>query len=304
VIDANPRLTRLLRVPNVLWSTISTWSADGGPRLGASVAFYSLFALAPLLVITTAIAGAVFGADAVSSQFTTQMSGLIGETAAASLQQMIVAAWEPGTGLLAGLIGVATLLVGATGVLVELRNALDAMLHVRVSQRSAVSTFLRARLAALALVLGFGFLLIVSLMMSTLLAVLSGWLPSRFSEFKLVLVLLDIVVSLLVLTGAFGAIVRWLPSEPPSRRIVKISAVTSAVLFTVGKYLVGLYLARAAFVSAYGAAGSLAVILVWIYFTSQLMLLAVAFARQFEVLAATERAKPRPLRWRAASHPP
>ena len=289
MIDANPRLTRLLRVPNVLWSAISTWSADGGPRLGASVAFYSLFALAPLLVITTAIAGAVFGADAVRSQFTAQMSGLIGETAAASLQQMIAAAWEPGTGLLAGLIGVATLLVGATGVLVELRNALDAMLHVRVSKRSAVSTFLRARLAALALVLGFGFLLIVSLMMSTLLAMLSGWLPSRFPEFKLLLALLDIAVSLLVLTAAFGAIVRWLPSEPPSRRIVRISAVTSAVLFTVGKYLVGLYLARAAFVSAYGAAGSLAVILVWIYFTSQLMLLAVAFARQFEPLPATER---------------
>ena len=303
VIDANPRLTRLLRVPNVLWSTISTWSADGGPRLGASVAFYSLFALAPLLVITTAIAGAVFGADAVRNQFTAQMSGLIGETAAAGLQQIIAAAWEPGTGLLAGLIGVATLLVGATGVLVELRNALDAMLHVKASKRSAVSTFLRARLAALALVLGFGFLLIVSLMISTLVAVFSTWLPSRFPELKLLLALLDIAVSLVVLTVAFGAIVRWLPSEPPSRRIVRISAVTSAVLFTVGKYLVGLYLARAAFVSAYGAAGSLAVILVWIYFTSQLMLLAVALARQFEPLPATERVPPRLLRWRAASDP-
>jgi len=304
VIDANPRVTRLLRVPNVLWSTISTWSADGGPRLGASVAFYSLFALAPLLVIMTAIAGAVFGPDAVRSQFTAQMSGLMGETAASGLQQIIAAAWEPGTGLLAGLIGVATLLVGATGVLVELRNALDAMLHVKVSKRSAVGTFLRARLAALALVLGFGFLLIVSLMISTMVAMVSTWLPSRFPEYKLLLVLLDIAVSLLVLTAAFGAIVRWLPSEPPSRRIVTISAVTSAVLFTVGKYLVGLYLARAAFVSAYGAAGSLAVILVWIYFTSQLMLLAVAFARQFEPLPATERAPPRPLRWRAPSHQP
>jgi len=303
VIDANPRLTRLLRVPHMLWSTFSTWSADGGPRLGASVAFYSLFALAPLLVITTAIAGAVFGADAVRNQFTAQMSGLIGETAAAGLQQIIAAAWEPGTGLLAGLIGVATLLVGATGVLVELRNALDAMLHVKASKRSAVSAFLRARLAGLALVLGFGFLLIVSLMISTLVAVFSTWLPSRFPELKLLLALLDIAVSLVVLTVAFGAIVRWLPSEPPSRRIVRISAITSAVLFTVGKYLVGLYLARAAFVSAYGAAGSLAVILVWIYFTSQLMLLAVALARQFEPLPTTESVPPRLLRWRAASDP-
>ena len=304
VIDARPGLTRLLRVPTVLWNAISTWNADGGPRLGAAVAFYSLFALAPLLVITTAIAGAVFGVDQVHTQFTMQMSGLIGETAAAGLQQMIDSAWKPETGLLAGLIGVATLLVAATGVLVELRNALDTMLHVSVRKRSAVSAFLRARLEALALVLGFGFLLIVSLMMSTLLAMLSGWLPSRYPEFKLLLALLDLAISLLVLTAAFGAIVRWLPSETPSRRIVWISAVTSAALFTVGKYLVGLYLARAAFVSVYGAAGSLAVILVWIYFTSQLMLLAVAFARQFEPLTATETRVPaRLLRWRAAGNP-
>jgi membrane protein len=157
------------------------------------------------------------------------------------------------------------------------------MLHIAEHRRSAISAFLRARLAALALVLGFGFLLIMSLMLSTLLATLSGWLPDRFPEFKLLLGLLDVAVSVIVLTAAFAAIVRWLPSKPPTWKIVGISAISSAVLFTVGKYLVGLYLARAAFVSAFGAAGSLAVILVWIYFTSQLMLLAVAFARQFEV---------------------
>jgi len=283
VIDAKPSLTRLFRLPNALWSAVVAWVADGGPRLGATVAFYSLFALAPLLVVATAVAGAVFGLDEVRSQFIVQMSGLIGEDAAHSLGSMISSAWNPGTGLMAGAIGIATLLAGATGVLVELRNALNTMLHLPNRKRSAIRAFLRARLAALALVLGFGFLLIISLMLSTLLATLGGWLPDRYPEFKVMLGILDAVVSLAVLTAAFAAIVRWLPSEPPTWRLVSISAVASALLFTLGKYLVGLYLARAAFVSAYGAAGSLAVILVWIYFTSQLMLLAVALARQFEV---------------------
>jgi membrane protein len=245
------------------------------------VAFYSIFALAPLLIVATAIAGAVFGADEVRNQFAAQMAGLIGAETAQSLQRLIGSAWNPGAGAIAGTIGLATLLVGATGVLVELRNALDRMLHLEKRKRSAVGAFLRARLAALALVLGFGFLLIVSLMLSTLLAMVSDWLPDRIPEFRVLLALLDVVVSLAVLTAAFAAIVRWLPSALPPWKLVWISALSSALLFTAGKYVVGLYLARAAFVSAYGAAGSLAVILVWVYFTSQLMLVAVAFARQF-----------------------
>jgi len=299
VIDAKPSLTRIMRVPNALWSAVSFWLAEGGARLGAAIAFYSLFALAPLLIVATAIAGAVFGVDEVRTQFSAQIGALIGESAANSLQQMIGASWKPGVGLVAGVIGIATLLIGASGVLVELRQALDRMLHIPHRDRSAISAFLRARIAAVALVLGFGFLLIISLMLSTVLATVGSWLPDRYPEFKLLLALLDMVASLVVLTIAFGAIVRWLPSEPPGWKTVAISAFSSAVLFTVGKYLVGLYLARAAFVSAYGAAGSLAVILFWIYFTSQLMLLAVAFARHFEPVPGVEppRAGRSTVRW-------
>ena len=290
MIEAKPRLLRLLKIPNALWNAVTSWIADGGPRLGAAVAFYSIFALAPLLIVATAIAGTVFGVDEVRSQFTSQMTGVIGPEAAQSLDRMIASAWKSGSGALAGAIGLATLLAGATGVLVELRNALNTILHIEDRRRSAVSAFLRARLEALALVLGFGFLLIVSLMLSALLAMVSGWLPDRFPEFKVLLGVMDLFVSLAVLTAAFASIVRWLPSEAPPWKLVWISALGSALLFTAGKYLVGLYLSRAAFVSAYGAAGSLAVILVWIYFTSQLMLLAVAYARQFEPNAAV--AKP------------
>jgi membrane protein len=295
MIDSRPTLMILRRIPRALWNAVRSWYDEGGPQLGAAVAFYSIFALAPLLIVATAIAGAVFGADEVRSQFTAQIGGLIGQGAAQSLERMIVSAWNPGSGVVAGLIGLATLLAGATGVLVELRNALDTMLHVTLRKRSAVRAFVRARLAALALVLGFGFLLIVSLLLSTLLAAVAGWFPGRLPQLKALLGTLDLVVSLGVLTLAFAAIVRWLPSRAPSWRVVWISAVGSAVLFTTGKTVVGLYLARAAFVSAYGAAGSLAVILVWIYFTSQLMLLAVAFARQFEPAAEGRPTRPEPV---------
>jgi membrane protein len=293
VIDAKPRLTRFFAIPNKLWIAVSSWVDDGGPRLGAAIAFYSIFALAPLLIVATAIAGAVFGLDEVRGQFAAQMAALIGKEAAWSLERMISTSWRPEAGVLAGVIGVATLLIGATGVLVELRNALDTMRHIEKGERSVVGTYLRARLAALALVLGFGFLLIISLVLSALLSMVSGWLPARFPEFKVLLGLLDLAVSIAVLTLAFAAIVRWLPSRKPPWKLVWISALGSALLFAVGKYLVGLYLARAAFVDAYGAAGSLAVILCWVYFTSQLMLLAVAYARQF---APEDSARPLPPR--------
>lgn len=292
VIDAKSELTRVFRVPSLLWNAVSSWITDGGPRLGAAVAFYSIFALAPLLILATAIAGAVFGFDEVRNEFATQLAGLVGREAGQSLEHLISSSWRRDAGVLAGVIGVATLLLGATGVLVELRNALDTMLHIKEPKQSIVGAFLRARLAAFALVLGFGFLLIMSLMLSALLALVSAWLPTRYPEMKAVLGALDLAASILVLSAAFAAIVRWLPSRPPPWKVVWISAVSSAVLFSIGKYLVGLYLAQAAFVTAYGAAGSLAVILFWIYFTSQLMLLAVAFARQVSPEAHPEASGP------------
>lgn len=262
------------------WAGLQAWLDDGGPRLGAAVAFYSLFALSPLVVLATAIAGLVFGTDAVRTEFVSQASALVGEDAARSLEGMIASAWKPAAGWLAALAGLATLLVGATGVLVELRAALDTMLHdeTEAVRLSVIGRLLRARVAALALVLGFGFLLIVSLMLSTLLAAAGAWLSARYPALKALLGMADLTVSLVVLSIAFAAIIRWLPSRPAPWFVAGTAALLSAALFTVGKYLVSLYLAQAAFVSAYGAAGSLAVLLIWIYFTCQLMLLSVAVA--------------------------
>jgi membrane protein len=276
-----------------LLGTFTLWSERGGPYLGASIAFYSIFALAPLLVVAIAVAGLAFGPDAVRGRVVEQLGGLLGDIAAKALEAMIAAAWRPGQGYLAGTIGVITLLIAASGVLVELKRALNVMLDHAASPRPFLSAFVRARLVAFALVLGVGFLTIVSLLLSTAVAALAHYLPAQFPQLEAALALLDLVASMLVLAAAFAALVRWLPDRAPSARIVALASTTAALLFTLGKYLVGLYLARATVVSTYGAAGSLVVLIIWVYYTSQVLLVGVAFARQFE-RARREQALPVP----------
>lgn len=278
-----PLVRNALRdVRRLALGTYTLWSERGGAALGASIAFYSIFALAPLLVIAIAVAGLAFGPDAVRGRVVEQLGGLLGETAAKAIEAIIASAWRPGQGTLAGIVGVITLLIAASGVLVELKRALNVMLDHVARPRSVLSAIVRARLTAFAMVLGVGFLTIVSLLVSTAVAVIASHLPSYFPEFKVLLAALDVAASMLVLTAAFAVLVRWLPDRAPSPRIVAIAAVAAAALFNLGKYLVGLYLARASVVSTYGAAGSLVVLIIWVYYTSQVLLIGVAFARQFE----------------------
>lgn len=272
----------LRKLQRCIVGTYVTWSGRGGAQLGASIAFYSIFALAPLLVVAIAVAGLAFGADAVRGRVVAQLGGLLGTTAATAIEAMIASAWRPDQGAFAGVVGVATLLIAASGVMVELKRALNVMLDRTVTARSILSSFVQARLTALAMVLGVGFLTIVSLLLSTAVAAVASYLPDRYPGLGILLVVLELAASLTVLTLAFAALVRWLPDRTPPARVVAISAVASALLFSVGKYLVGLYLARAGVVSTYGAAGSLVVLIVWVYYTSQVLLIGVAFGRQFE----------------------
>jgi membrane protein len=279
---------RTRELPAKLKAAVYLWSAHEGTALGASIAFYSIFALAPLLVISIAVAGLAFGPEAVRGQVVEQFGGLIGTEAAEAMQDMIIAAWRPGQGVLASLIALATLLVAATGVLVELKRALNSILDIAPVDQSFLSALVRARVIALAMVLGFGFLLIVSLLLSAAVAAAGAYLPTRYPQFTAALALLDIVFSLVVLTAAFAGLVRWLPDRPPPWRAVWISALTSAVLFSIGKYLVGLYLARAALTTTYGAAGSFVVLIMWVYFSAQVLLLGVSFGRQYAPAGAVD----------------
>jgi len=253
------------------------WVAEEGSNLGASIAFYSMFALAPLLVVAIAIAGAVFGAEAARGQIVDQISGLVGKEAAESIQTMIASAWRSDRSGLAAAVGVVTLLIGASGVFAGLRQALNRIGRVPAAQ-AALSAFVRARLIAFALVLGFGFLMIVSLLLSAVLTAFTDCLSARMPVLAGALTLLDWAVSALVLSAAFTAFLRWLPDRPPRWRSAMVGAVVSALLFVLGKQLIALYLGRSSTANSFGAAGSFAVVMLWIYYTAQILLFGAAMA--------------------------
>ena len=264
--------SRVGRASRVLWQAAKAWYEDGGPRMGASIAFYSIFALAPLMLIAIAIAGAAFGEEAARGEILRQVGGLIGTDAAKGVESVVQAASrQQGSGL-AGLFGFGTLLLGASGVFLEMKNAFDVMWKPEPVQ-GGITLFLRARLTAIALVLGFGFLAIVSLLLSAAIQALSGFVLGPPEEMTLLLSALDLLVSVALLTVAFAALIYFLPSARIRPRAVWLGALTSAILFTIGKHLIGLYLGRASVSSAYGAAGSFVVVILWIYYSSQILLL-------------------------------
>jgi membrane protein len=274
------------------------WSEHNGPQLGAAIAFYTMFAVAPLLVVVIAIAGAAFGPDAARGQVVAQIQGLVGAEAAQSIQAMIESAWRHPHGVVAATLGVVTLLVGASGVFTQLRRALNAIGHV-AALPSLIGTLVRARLMAFALVLAFGFLAIASLTLSALVAALGAYLGQRFDGVSELFALLDVAVSSAVLVVAFAALLRWLPDVPPSRRAMWWGAICSALLFSVGKHLIGIYLARASVASSYGAAGSFVVVMLWVYYSAQILLYGGALAAAIDDAGSGghgHRAGARPLR--------
>jgi membrane protein len=261
----------------------SSWFSDNCPRLGASIAFYTIFALAPLLVVVLAIAGAVFGDEAARGQVMEQIQGIVGADAAKSVQEMLAASDEQaGDGLWHTVLGVVTALIGASAVFVEMKNAFDTIWTPKAVEGSTVTIFVRARLTAVALVLGLGFLVVASLILSAALAGLGKWLGAAVPFLAPIMSLIDVVVSTAVLTLAFFALIRWLPQVRPPASAIWIGAFTSAFLFAVGKHLIGLYLARESVASAYGAAGSFVVVILWVYYSAQIMLFGAEVTRAIE----------------------
>jgi len=265
-------------VPRAVLRGLGAWFQDDGPQLGAAVAFYSIFALAPVLVVTIAVAGAVFGADAARGHIVDEIAGLVGTAAARNIEAMIASAWHSDRSGLAAAIGLVTLLIAATGVFTELRNALNVMFGIRANP-SVLRGLVHARVMAFALLLGFGFLLIVSLILSAALAALGQAISTRYPLVASALALTDLATSVLVIAVAFAVILRGLPDHAPSWRAVLVGAVTGAVLFSLGKHLVGLYLVSAGVATSYGAAGSFVVVIFWVYYSTQVLLIGAAVGR-------------------------
>lgn len=264
-----------LRTP---WAVLSAWFEDQCLRMGASIAFYSIFSLAPLLAMAIIVAGVVFGVDSARSQILSQIDGLVGNSGATTLESMLDNAMLNDTKQWSTAIaGVFTLFIGATGVFVELRYALDSINKESERIKQGLSWTLRARLISFALVLAIGFIALVSLALSAALSALATWLASTLPVLAAFMVVLDTLVSLTIITGLFMLLLRWLPSVQPQRVSLWPGAFLSGLLFVLGKHLVGLYLGRAGFTNVYGAAGSLVIILVWVYYCAQVLLIGAEY---------------------------
>jgi membrane protein len=266
---------------DLLKEIFSEWSEDKAARLAAALAYYITFSLAPLLLIVIAIVGLLFGQEAVQGRVVEQIQGLVGPDGAQLVQTMLQSTRQSGSNIVATLIGIVTLLLGATGVFVQLQDALNTIWEVAPKPGRGVLGMVKDRLLSFTMLLGIGFLLLVSLAVSAGLAALSSFLGDLLPGLFEVAKVLDFVISLGVITLLFAMIYKFLPDVKIRWGDVWVGAAVTSLLFTVGKFLIGLYLGYSSAASVYGAAGSLAVLLIWIYYTAQIVLLGAEFTQVY-----------------------
>jgi membrane protein len=257
---------------------VEAWN-DNVPRLGASLAYYTLFAIAPILLVATAIAGMVFGAEAARGQLVGQIQGLVGRDGGLAVQALVEGASRRNDGNLATIVGLITVVLASTGAFLELQTAFDAIWRVTPKAHVNIVSFLKDRLRSFGLVVAIGFLLLVSLAVSAALAGISERVGRYAPDLPVVWTVVNISVSLLVTTVLFGLLYRFVPDVELRWNDVATGAFVTAVLFTIGKHLIGLYLGQSAVASSYGAAGSVILLLLWVYYSSQLVLVGAEFTR-------------------------
>ena len=266
----------------VLKRAFSGWWNDNVPHLGAALSYYTLFSMAPILVVAMAIAGLVFGAEAVRGEIVGQIDGLVGHEGAVALQAMLEGAAKPSSSLPATIIGVITFFLGATGAFLELQTALNAIWRVKPK---ASGSFLRAliidRLTSFGLVVGVGFLMLTSLLVSAGLAALHTYMGETFPGSAALWEGVNVIISLAVISILFAMVYKLLPDVELAWSDVWVGGLVTAGFFTVGKFLIGLYLGTSTLASSYGAAGSVIVLLVWVYYSAQVVLLGAEFTREY-----------------------
>ncbi len=246
-------------------------------RLSAALSYYSIFSLAPLVLIAISIAGAVFGEEAASGLLADTLRSSIGASAADAVQDMVLATRKPSDNIIASLTGVLVLILGATGAFGKLQGALNTVWSVQQKSGQVIRTLLRDRLLSFTMVLGIGFLMLTSLILTTALQIASDLIARLLPIPGVFWNLLSSVISFLVVSALFGAIFRFLPDVEIEWKDVRFGALLTAGLFVVGKIVLSWYLGRAATASVYGAAGSLVLILLWVYYSSLILLLGAEF---------------------------
>ena len=260
----------------------TAWLDDFAPSMGAAISYYTMFSLAPLLVIVIAVAGAIFGREAVTGQITGQLTGLIGKEGATLVQGLVASASDTGRGLIAGGISVVILLIGATTVFAELQSALDRIWHVPEREKpQGIWAILRARLLSFGLILGLAFMLMVSLAVGAATAAFGSWIGGLMPGSEALLYAMNLFISLAFTTVLFAMIFKLMPTTPVAWRDVWIGAVFTSVMFEAGKLLIGLYIGKSGITESFQAAGSLVVLLAWVYYAAQIFLLGAEFTKAY-----------------------
>ena len=259
------------------------WMDDKAPAMGAALAYYTVFALAPLLIIVIAIAGLVFGREAAQGHILGQVSGLIGVEGGRAVQAMLESARQPGPGIMAGGIGLILLIIASTGVFVQLQDSLNTIWRVVAKPGRGIWGILRDRFLSFLMVLVAGFLLLVSLVLSAALAALGKFFSYLLPVPETVLQGVNFLLSFAVITLLFAMIYKILPDAKISWSDVWIGAAVTSLLFSLGKFMIGLYLGKSSVGSAYGAAGSLVIILVWVYYSAQILLYGAEFTSVYAI---------------------
>ncbi len=272
---------RIKPIFRLLKEAVREWQQDKVSLLAAALAYYTVFSVTPLLVIAIAIAGAVFGEDAAKGEIIQQINNLVGEQGTQVIEIGLANANQPQLGSLASLISLVILLVGASGVFAQLQEALNTVWDVKLKSGGSLWQFLRKRLLSFGMVLAIGFLLLVSLILSAILSGISNLeinlLPGWVSLFRL----LNLAISLGMISLLFALIYKYLPDVKIRWQDVWVGAIITALLFTLGKFLISLYLGRGSLGSAYGAAGSLIIFLAWVFYSAQILLFGAEFTQVY-----------------------
>jgi membrane protein len=255
------------------------WWDDDCTRLGASLSYYTLFAIAPILLVATAVAGSVFGAEAVNDEIVTQLDRLVGREGALAVQSLLEGAAQRPSGVVATLVGSVAFLVASTGAFLELQVAFNTIWRVKPRAEGHLYAFVIDRVRSFGLVVAIGFLLLVSLIVTAALAALNAWLFTLSPANALLWTVVNTLASIVVTTGLFAMLFRFLPDVRLRWRDVATGAVVTAVLFTIGQQVIGLYLGQSTIASMYGAAGSMMILLLWVYYSCQILLFGAEFTR-------------------------
>ena len=270
--------------------SFSAWASDFAPSMGAALSYYTLFSIAPLLIIVISVAGMFFGADAVSGVIFAQLRSLMGEEAAEALQDMLATTSDAKTGGIAATVSVIGLAIGATTVFNELQSDLDRIWRAPARERSSgLWTLLRTRLLSFGMILAVAFLLTVSLVTSAALATVGKWWDVWFGAWETLAYVLDIAINLGMLTLIFALIYKMIPRVHVAWRDVWVGAGVTSALFVLGKFLIGLYIGKSDMTSSFGAAGSMVLVMVWVYWSAQIFLFGAEFTWVYANLYGSRR---------------